>query len=132
MEVWNLQVKYVAELARDLALMPGVFPASYTNHCTNANCKKDAKKSTPCGDRYQREWPLKGLLSSISDNAFQKILVGKDWKVGHRVASTVVGDEEDGVLAYALSFGGGNQLEEEDFGFYDGYEDQVVDLQGAC
>nr|GEU61816.1 hypothetical protein [Tanacetum cinerariifolium] len=40
-------------------------------------------------------------------------------------------DEEDGVLAYASSFGDGNQLEEEDFGFYDGYEDQVVDLQGA-
>nr|GEU33346.1 copia protein [Tanacetum cinerariifolium] len=40
-------------------------------------------------------------------------------------------NEEDGVLAYASSFGGGNQLEEEDFGFYDGYEDQVVDIQGA-
>nr|GEW81042.1 hypothetical protein [Tanacetum cinerariifolium] len=40
-------------------------------------------------------------------------------------------DEEDGVLVYALSFGGGNQLEEEDFGFYNGYEDQVVDLQDA-
>nr|GEU64780.1 methyltransferase-like protein 13 [Tanacetum cinerariifolium] len=84
-------VKYVAELARALALMSGVFPASYTNHGTNANCKKDAKKSTPCGDRYQREWPLKGLLGSISDNAFKKILAGKDWKVGHRVASVVVG-----------------------------------------
>nr|GEZ15562.1 hypothetical protein [Tanacetum cinerariifolium] len=40
-------------------------------------------------------------------------------------------DEEDGVLAYASSFGGGNQLEEEGFDFYDGYEDQVVDLHGA-
>ncbi|GJR29106.1 hypothetical protein Tco_1105338 [Tanacetum coccineum] len=53
--------------------------------------EKDAKTNTPCGDRYHREWPLKALLGSISDNAFQKILVVKDWKVGHRVASVVVG-----------------------------------------
>nr|GEV14519.1 hypothetical protein [Tanacetum cinerariifolium] len=29
------------------------------------------------------------------------------------------------------SVGGGNQLEDEDSDFYDGYEDQVVDLHGA-
>nr|GEU39808.1 hypothetical protein [Tanacetum cinerariifolium] len=29
------------------------------------------------------------------------------------------------------SLGGGNQLKKEDFDFYDGYEDQVVDLHGA-
>ena len=40
-------------------------------------------------------------------------------------------DEEEDVLKYAASFGGGNQLEDEDYDFYDGYEDQVVDLQGA-
>nr|GEU30805.1 hypothetical protein [Tanacetum cinerariifolium] len=36
-------------------------------------------------------------------------------------------DEEAAVLAYASSFSGGNQLEEEDFDFYDGYEDQALD-----
>nr|XP_043632429.1 protein RETICULATA-RELATED 5, chloroplastic-like [Erigeron canadensis] len=34
---------------------------------------------------------LKGLLGSIPDNAFQKTLAGKEWNVGHRVASVVVG-----------------------------------------
>nr|GEX31951.1 hypothetical protein [Tanacetum cinerariifolium] len=31
----------------------------------------------------------------------------------------------------STSVGGGNQLEDEDFDVYDGYEDQVVDLHGA-
>ncbi|GKE47297.1 hypothetical protein Tco_1478555, partial [Tanacetum coccineum] len=40
-------------------------------------------------------------------------------------------DDEDGFTSYGTFMGGGNQLEEEDFDFYDGYEDQVVDLHGA-
>ncbi|GKG18505.1 hypothetical protein Tco_0372803, partial [Tanacetum coccineum] len=40
-------------------------------------------------------------------------------------------DDEDGLTSYGTFMGGGNQLEEEDFDFYDGYEDQVVDLHGA-
>nr|GEX80568.1 hypothetical protein [Tanacetum cinerariifolium] len=37
-------------------------------------------------------------------------------------------DDEDVFTSYGTYLGGGNQLEEEDFDFYDGYEDQVVDL----
>nr|GEU58853.1 reverse transcriptase domain, reverse transcriptase zinc-binding domain protein [Tanacetum cinerariifolium] len=37
-------------------------------------------------------------------------------------------DDEDVFTSYGTSLGGGNQLEDGDFNFYDGYEDQVVDL----
>nr|GEU39597.1 hypothetical protein [Tanacetum cinerariifolium] len=37
-------------------------------------------------------------------------------------------DDEAVFNSYGISLGGGNQLEDEDFDFYDGY--QVVDLQG--
>nr|GEZ04694.1 hypothetical protein [Tanacetum cinerariifolium] len=40
-------------------------------------------------------------------------------------------DDEAVFNSYDTSLRGGNQLEDEDFDFYDGYEDQVVDLQGA-
>nr|GEU57125.1 hypothetical protein [Tanacetum cinerariifolium] len=40
-------------------------------------------------------------------------------------------DDEDVFNSYGDSFGGGNQLEDEDFDFYEGYADQVVDLDGA-
>ncbi|GJR25723.1 hypothetical protein Tco_1101955 [Tanacetum coccineum] len=39
-------------------------------------------------------------------------------------------DDEDVIPLYGSSLGGGNQLEDEDFDFSDGYEDQVVDLPG--
>ncbi|GKC54631.1 hypothetical protein Tco_1077376 [Tanacetum coccineum] len=39
-------------------------------------------------------------------------------------------DDEDVIPLYGTSLGGGNQLEDEDFDFSDGYEDQVVDLPG--
>nr|GEW80508.1 hypothetical protein [Tanacetum cinerariifolium] len=40
-------------------------------------------------------------------------------------------DDEAGFTSFSTSVGGGNQLEDEDTDFYDGYEDQVVDLHGA-
>ncbi|GJU88111.1 hypothetical protein Tco_1300534 [Tanacetum coccineum] len=52
----------------------------------------------------------------------------KKWDVINESDST---DDEDGLTSYGTFMGGGNQLEEEDFDFYDGYEDQVVDLHGA-
>nr|GEZ75992.1 hypothetical protein [Tanacetum cinerariifolium] len=40
-------------------------------------------------------------------------------------------DDEDVFTSYGASVGGGNQLEDEDCDFYEGYADQVVDLDGA-
>nr|GEV15909.1 hypothetical protein [Tanacetum cinerariifolium] len=40
-------------------------------------------------------------------------------------------DDEDVFTSYGVSLGGGNQLEDEDFDFYESYVDQVVDLDGA-
>ncbi|GJY92692.1 hypothetical protein Tco_0508474 [Tanacetum coccineum] len=40
-------------------------------------------------------------------------------------------DDDDVIPSYGSFLGGGNQLEDEDFDFYDGYEEQVVDLDGA-
>nr|GEX15539.1 hypothetical protein [Tanacetum cinerariifolium] len=40
-------------------------------------------------------------------------------------------DDEAGFTPFSTSMGCGNQLEDEDSDFYDGYEDQVVDLHGA-
>ncbi|GJS88502.1 putative reverse transcriptase domain-containing protein [Tanacetum coccineum] len=40
-------------------------------------------------------------------------------------------DDDDVIPSYGSFLGGGNQLEDEDFDFYDGYEEQVVDLHGA-
>nr|GEX65433.1 zinc knuckle CX2CX4HX4C [Tanacetum cinerariifolium] len=40
-------------------------------------------------------------------------------------------DDEDVFTSYGGYIGGGNQLEDEDFDFYEGYADQVVDLDGA-
>ena len=37
---------------------------------------------------------------------------------------------DDDILDYGASFGGGDQLEDEDFDFSDGYEAQVFDLPG--
>ncbi|GJZ71126.1 retrovirus-related pol polyprotein from transposon TNT 1-94 [Tanacetum coccineum] len=37
-------------------------------------------------------------------------------------------DDEDVIPSYGSSLGGGNQLEDKDFDFSDGYEDQVVDF----
>ncbi|GKD04707.1 reverse transcriptase domain-containing protein, partial [Tanacetum coccineum] len=37
----------------------------------------------------------------------------------------------DVIPSYGSFLGGGNQLKDEDFDFYDGYEEQVVDLHGA-
>ncbi|GKD51848.1 hypothetical protein Tco_1280824, partial [Tanacetum coccineum] len=37
-------------------------------------------------------------------------------------------DDEDVIPSYGSSLGGGNQLEDNDFDFSDGYEDQVVDF----
>nr|GEY88497.1 hypothetical protein [Tanacetum cinerariifolium] len=39
-------------------------------------------------------------------------------------------DDEDVFNSYGDSFSGGNQLKDEDFDFYEGYADQVVDLDG--
>ncbi|GKD20206.1 ty3-gypsy retrotransposon protein [Tanacetum coccineum] len=40
-------------------------------------------------------------------------------------------DDDDVIPSYGSFLGGGNQPEDEDFDFYDGYEEQVVDLHGA-
>nr|GFA72406.1 hypothetical protein [Tanacetum cinerariifolium] len=48
---------------------------------------------------------LKGLLGSIPDNAFQKTLAGKDWNVGHRVASVVVGGIKLAGVGFISSIG---------------------------
>nr|GEW78996.1 hypothetical protein [Tanacetum cinerariifolium] len=40
-------------------------------------------------------------------------------------------DMNAGFTSFSTSVGGGNQLEDKDSDFYDGYEDQVVDLHGA-
>nr|GFA86838.1 hypothetical protein [Tanacetum cinerariifolium] len=40
-------------------------------------------------------------------------------------------DDEDVFTSYGASVGGGNQIEDEDCDFYEGYADQVVDLDGA-
>nr|GFA94403.1 hypothetical protein [Tanacetum cinerariifolium] len=40
-------------------------------------------------------------------------------------------DKNDVFTSYGVSLGGGNQLEDEDFDFYQSYADQVVDLDGA-
>nr|GEZ27115.1 zinc knuckle CX2CX4HX4C [Tanacetum cinerariifolium] len=40
-------------------------------------------------------------------------------------------NDEDVFTSYGASVGGGNQLEDEDYDFYEGYVDQVVDLDGA-
>ncbi|KAJ9539883.1 hypothetical protein OSB04_026389 [Centaurea solstitialis] len=48
---------------------------------------------------------LKGLLGSIPDNAFQKTLAGKDWNVGHRVASVVFGGIKLASVGFISSIG---------------------------
>ncbi|KAM0013293.1 putative hem-binding uptake, Tiki superfamily, ChaN [Helianthus debilis subsp. tardiflorus] len=48
---------------------------------------------------------LTGLLGSIPDNAFQKALAGKDWDVGHRVASVVVGGVKLAGVGFISSIG---------------------------
>ncbi|GKB09570.1 retrovirus-related pol polyprotein from transposon TNT 1-94 [Tanacetum coccineum] len=40
-------------------------------------------------------------------------------------------DDDDVIPSYGSFLGGGNQLKDEDFDFYDGYEEQVVDFHGA-
>ncbi|GKC18179.1 hypothetical protein Tco_1014961 [Tanacetum coccineum] len=40
-------------------------------------------------------------------------------------------DDDDIIPLYGSCLGGGNQLEDEDLDFYDGYEEQVVDFHGA-
>nr|GEW82141.1 putative reverse transcriptase domain-containing protein [Tanacetum cinerariifolium] len=52
----------------------------------------------------------------------------KKWDVINESDTT---DDEAGFTSVSTSVGGGNQLEDKDSDFYDGYEDQVVDLHGA-
>ncbi|GJZ11841.1 hypothetical protein Tco_0546600 [Tanacetum coccineum] len=69
-----------------------------------------------------------GYGDSHKDKNASSPPVLKKWDVINESDST---DDEDGFTSYGTFMGGGNQLEEEDFDFYDGYEDQVVDLHGA-
>ncbi|CAK9326284.1 unnamed protein product [Citrullus colocynthis] len=48
---------------------------------------------------------LQGLLGSIPDNAFQKNLVGKNWNVGHRVASVLFGGLKLASVGFISSIG---------------------------
>nr|GFA51075.1 hypothetical protein [Tanacetum cinerariifolium]GFA81184.1 hypothetical protein [Tanacetum cinerariifolium] len=52
----------------------------------------------------------------------------KKWDVINESDTT---DDEAGFTSFGTSVGGGKHLEDEDSDFYDGYEDQVVDLHGA-
>nr|GEV15294.1 hypothetical protein [Tanacetum cinerariifolium] len=52
----------------------------------------------------------------------------KKWDVINESDTT---DDEAGFTSFSVSVGGGNQLEDEDSDFYDGFKDQVVDLHGA-
>nr|GEV96641.1 hypothetical protein [Tanacetum cinerariifolium] len=54
--------------------------------------------------------------------------VMKKWDVINEDDTT---NDEDVFNSYGGSLGGGNQLEDEDFDFYEGYADQVVDIDGA-
>nr|GEV67652.1 hypothetical protein [Tanacetum cinerariifolium] len=54
--------------------------------------------------------------------------VMKKWDVINEDDTT---DDEDVLNSYGGSLGGGNQLEDVDFDFYEGYADQVVDIDGA-
>nr|GEU37908.1 RNA-directed DNA polymerase, eukaryota, reverse transcriptase zinc-binding domain protein [Tanacetum cinerariifolium] len=54
--------------------------------------------------------------------------VMKKWDVINEDDTT---DDEDMFNSYGGSLGGDNQLEDEDFDFYEGYADQVVDIDGA-
>ncbi|XP_038721354.1 protein RETICULATA-RELATED 5, chloroplastic-like isoform X1 [Tripterygium wilfordii] len=49
--------------------------------------------------------PLKGLIGSIPDNAFQKSLAGKDWSISHRVASVLVGGIKLASVGFISSIG---------------------------
>nr|GFB00558.1 hypothetical protein [Tanacetum cinerariifolium] len=111
-------------------------PCASTNAARNGNdvSKPDLNTSNPFnvlnveGDDMGES----GTQPKVSEHVVSYLNVNR--KEASKPSSSNSGsgdDEEDVVLAYASSFGGGNQLEEEDFYFYDGYEDQVVDLQGA-
>nr|GEV93823.1 Ty3/gypsy retrotransposon protein [Tanacetum cinerariifolium] len=62
------------------------------------------------------------------DKNISSPLVMKKWDVINEDDNT---DDEDVFNSYGGSLGGGNQLEDEDFDFYEGYADQVVDIDGA-
>ncbi|KAF8009748.1 hypothetical protein BT93_J0670 [Corymbia citriodora subsp. variegata] len=49
--------------------------------------------------------PLRGILGSIPDNAFQKNLAGKDWNVSHRIASVLFGGLKLGMVGFISSIG---------------------------
>ncbi|XP_056169152.1 protein RETICULATA-RELATED 5, chloroplastic [Syzygium oleosum] len=49
--------------------------------------------------------PLRGILGSIPDNAFQKDLAGKDWNVSHRIASVLFGGLKLGTVGIISSIG---------------------------
>ncbi|GJU65540.1 hypothetical protein Tco_1247375 [Tanacetum coccineum] len=78
-----------------------------------------AHKEDKKGSWIQAQTKVKNVVVSC---------VLKKWDVINESDSI---DGEDGFTSYGTFMGGGNQLEEEDFDFYDGYEDQVVDLHGA-
>lgn len=48
---------------------------------------------------------LQGLLGSIPDNAFQKNLAGKNWNLGHRVASVLFGGLKLASVGFISSIG---------------------------
>lgn len=49
--------------------------------------------------------PLRGILGSIPDNAFQKNLAGKEWNVSHRIASVLFGGLKLGTVGFISSIG---------------------------
>lgn len=49
--------------------------------------------------------PLRGILGSIPDNAFQKNLAGKDWNASHRIASVLFGGLKLGSVGFISSIG---------------------------
>nr|GEU42772.1 hypothetical protein [Tanacetum cinerariifolium] len=80
---------------------------------------KDASKPSSSNSGYGDGHKYKNVSSPP---------VLKKWDV---ISESDTTDDENGFTSFSTSLGGGNQLDEEDFNFYDRYEDQVVDLHGA-
>nr|GFC90846.1 hypothetical protein [Tanacetum cinerariifolium]GFC93978.1 hypothetical protein [Tanacetum cinerariifolium] len=68
-----------------------------------------------------------GYGDGNKDNVISPSML-KKWDVINEFDTT---DDEAGFTSFSTSAGGGNQLEDVDSDFYEGYEDQVVDLHGA-
>nr|GEZ93527.1 hypothetical protein [Tanacetum cinerariifolium] len=86
-----------------------------TNLCPKREASKHSSSQSVYGDGHK-------------DKNISSPPALKTWGVINEDDTT---DDEDVFTSYGGPLGGGNQLEDKDFDFYKGYEDQVVDLDGA-